>query len=510
MAGLGILRNIPFKELRHIMIKTMKYFLLTMILLSNFANHTVFARDNALDDYMSSSDPSKTCSHVLWSAAKNAGSLATQVISLPLRVVYKYPMQTIMLATAYLLPLALGETTSSIDMCPSSHGVALYTAWSCSAFNTPAFFDLTPKSEMDDDWIRMSSSDSRRRTLDPDQIRSGRTSGKQRKRTIPTKLTPAEKNLAKTLGIEKLGASSIKTITKTYTKTQTFENDPIADGASTAEPGSARVDHGYAFPPAPLFAKTLLESCLAAPAPASSAKHIITGKPTSFGAFLDVGSGLGYDSTLVIATGQFYSVALDIYPAQIRSMEARVAEILDPALRDRFHGQRMNILGQIPTHWSGQISVLNANRLLHFFNRGQTTEFWMRAHRLLMPGGRVIITSMAPASGSEIETVFNANVINGGSGEIASDLIMDLSGTPLAENNVRRPEAASMRPGYSRERLTHGETRITTTRVFHYHTAATLERFMNPESNPDRFRMINSYTHIAGGDSMVTVVAERQ
>lgn len=154
--------------------------------------------------------------------------------------------------------------------------------------------------------------------------------------------------------------------------------------------------------------------------------------------------------------------------------------------------------------------MLNANKVIHFFDPAQTRIFSERANSLLKKGGRLFLTCLTPSPGSEIEDFMREHEGEDLPGFVFYKLeTMLIHGTQLGDSRmleVRAPREGEESAHFFQEVLS---DRVITDRVMHYHTLETLTKVLG-----DGFRileaMITTPDENHGTDHMISIVAEKQ
>lgn len=299
----------------------------------------------------------------------------------------------------------------------------------------------------------------------------------------------------------------IEDVANCYRDALGFKKEIVHDGRanlfgqSMIIPGTLTRDYGWNFPPVPRVQKHLLEFCARAP-------HQVN--------MMDIGAGYGLDSMFALLTKNIKTLyALEKQKEQTELLKKVVIGSIQTNVDPKFplaHFKAFNkdFLTLAPSFSRGAFDVLNANKVVHFFDNDQTKTFGERSGSLLKKGGRLFLTCLTPTPGSEIEEFMNSQTESEFPGYVFyQQETMLIDGAIPGDSRmleVRKPTSAEQSAHFLQRDL--GD-RVVTDRVMHYHTAETLAKMLG--DNFDILEtMITTPEENNGTDHMISIVAQKK
>lgn len=272
-------------------------------------------------------------------------------------------------------------------------------------------------------------------------------------------------------------------------------------------PNTVVQDYGWNFPAVPRVQKHLLTFCAQA------------NKPVTM---MDIGAGFGVDSMCALLTKNIhFLVALEKQGAQVKYLKNTVEQSILQNVDSKFPLQsfkpiKKDFLTLDPskhTNYVGGFDVLNANKVVHFFDPKEMKNFVEKANTLLKPSGRLFLTCLTPTPGSEIESFMKTQEGDDFPGYVFYTQRTDLetiSGSLAPGKStmikVRKPAGIEKAAHFCQKDYIQYAL---TDRVMHYHTAQTLEKTLG-----EGFRiletMITTPEENHGIDYMISIVAEKK
>lgn len=336
---------------------------------------------------------------------------------------------------------------------------------------------------------------------------SNRTEEKSDTHTAPRTETFDPIEFVKTFVPEDSTEDYIEKVASCYRDAMTYkqeimhDNRPVLFGQSMILPNTVTKDYGWNFPPVPRVQRHLLEFCAQATSPLN---------------MMDIGAGYGIDSLFALLTKKIKNLyALENQKAQSELLkqvvEGSIRTNVDSAFPlSGFKVFKKDFLTLAPDFSRGAFNVLNANKVIHFFDPAQIGIFSERANSLLKKGGRLFLTCLTPSPGSEIEDFMKEH-----EGEDLPGFVfykqetMLIHGSQPGESRmleVRAPREGEESAHFFQRVLS---DRVITDRVMHYHTLETITKVLG-----DGFRiletMITTPDENHGTDHMISIVAEKQ
>jgi cyclopropane fatty-acyl-phospholipid synthase-like methyltransferase len=257
-------------------------------------------------------------------------------------------------------------------------------------------------------------------------------------------------------------------------------------------------DFGWTFPVVPRVQIKFLEFIVQAEQPVN---------------MMDIGAGWGFDSICVLFTKNVKTLyALESQKAQCEALKRTVTDSIrinvdkDFPLNG-FHAFKKDFLTLAPDFSKGLFHVLNANKVIHFFDPSQSKIFAERVTSLLVKGGRLFLTCLTPSPESMIEKFVNQQTDTTFPGYIFYRLQSKLDASNQKMVEVRKPKVNEI-GGYFFQKLVN-DNLAETHRVMHYHTKETLEKLLG-ENFSILETIITTPEENYGTDHMISIVAERQ
>lgn len=281
------------------------------------------------------------------------------------------------------------------------------------------------------------------------------------------------------------------------------DNRPIIFGQSVILPNTVVEDYGWTFPVVPRVQRHLLEFCAHAKNPVN---------------MMDIGAGYGLDSLFALLTRNVNNIyAFEKQKAQKELLEqvvkGSILTNVDPNFPlAGFKAFTKDFLTLAPNFSKGAFDVLNANKVIHFFDPEQTRIAGERFHSLLKSGGRLFLTCLTPSPGSIIKEFMDSQRGEDFPGYVfytQETELENLEGKTVPGTSrmleVRKPKETEKAAHFCQKAF---ENKVHTDRVLHYHTAETLARVLG-----DGFTiletMITSPEENYGTDHMISIVAEK-
>jgi SAM-dependent methyltransferase len=278
-------------------------------------------------------------------------------------------------------------------------------------------------------------------------------------------------------------------------------------GQQMIPPNTVTQDYGWNFPCIPRVQKHLLTFCAQASKPVT---------------MMNIGAGFGVDSMCALLKKNVrVLVALEKQGTQAKYLKTTVEQSIRINVDSLFPLEgfkpiKKDFLTLEPSKhegYPGGFDVLNANKLIHFFDPGQTKNFAEKAHALLRPGGRLFLTCLTPSPDSEIEKFMKTQEGNDFPGYVFYTQRTDLENVfgTLAPGKstmikVRKPVETEKAAHFCQKDYI---DYALTDRVMHYHTAQTLEKNLG-----DGFKILETIITTPeenyGTDHMISIVAERK
>lgn len=288
-----------------------------------------------------------------------------------------------------------------------------------------------------------------------------------------------------------------------YKKEIMHDNRPVLFGQSAILPNTVVEDYGWTFPSVPRVQRHLLEFCAQAEDPVN---------------MMDIGAGYGLDSMFALLTKKVKNLyALEKQKAQKELLErvvtGSIKQGVDPHFPlTGFKAFTKDFLTLAPDFSKGMFHVLNANKVIHFFDPNQTKIFGERATSLLKLGGRLFLTCLTPSPGSEIEKFMHSQEGEEFPGYIfytQETKLKEIQGTiGLGESRmleVRKPKQTEKSAHFCQREF---KGKVQTDRVMHYHTATTLAKVLGDEFTILE-TIITTPEENHGTDHMISIVAEK-
>ncbi|MBI2707150.1 MAG: hypothetical protein HYX35_02395 [Proteobacteria bacterium] len=288
-----------------------------------------------------------------------------------------------------------------------------------------------------------------------------------------------------------------------YKKEIMHDIRPVLFGQSAILPNTVVEDYGWTFPPVPRVQRHLLEFCAQAEDPVN---------------MMDIGAGYGIDSMFALLTKNVQNLyALEKQKKQKELLERVVRDSIQTYVDPHFpltgfKAFTKDFLTLAPDFSKGMFQVLNANKVIHFFDPNQTKIFGERATSLLKLGGRLFLTCLTPSPGSEIETFMNAHEAEDFPGYVfytQETKLKKIQGKTIPGESrmleVRKPKQTEKSAHFCQREF---KGKVQTDRVMHYHTATTLAKVLGDEFTIVE-TMITTPEENNGTDHMVSIVAEK-
>lgn len=260
-------------------------------------------------------------------------------------------------------------------------------------------------------------------------------------------------------------------------------------------------DYGWTFPPVPRVQKHLLEFCANAEKPVN---------------MMDIGAGYGLDSLFSLLTKNIKNLyALEKQKVQTELLKQVVIGSIKTNVDSNFplkafQAFNKDFLTLAPDFSKGGFDVLNANKVVHFFDIDQTKTFGERSGTLLKKGGRLFLTCLTPTPESKIENFMNSQEDSEFPGYVYYQ-----QETMLIDDNIPGDsQIFEVRQPTSNEKSAHFfqktyKKRVVTERVIHYHTIKTLAKMLG--DNFDILEtMITTPEENNGPDHMISIVAQKK
>ena len=286
-----------------------------------------------------------------------------------------------------------------------------------------------------------------------------------------------------------------------YKKEIIHDGRPQLFGQSAIPQNTVTTDYEWQFPPVPRVQRHLLEFCAKSKNPVN---------------MMDIGAGYGIDSLFALLTKNIKNLyALEKQKAQADLLKHVVTGSIHTHVSSEFPLQHFkafhkDFLTLAPDFSKGAFDVLNANKVVHFFDIDQTKIFAERSSSLLKKGGRLFLTCLTPTPGSEIEAFMNSQIEREFPGYVFYKQETRLIGMNIPGEShmleVRTPtpheQSAHFYQSISRDH-------VITDRVMHYHTSETLQSLLG--DNFDVIKtMITTPKENNGTDHMISIVAEKK
>lgn len=268
--------------------------------------------------------------------------------------------------------------------------------------------------------------------------------------------------------------------------------------------GQVIQDYGWNFPSIPRVQIHLLNFIAKAP-------HPVT--------MMDIGPGYGFDSLMALLTKNVKVLfAVENQKRQYDALKYTVTESIRQNVDASFP-----VSSFIPLHKNcltlpspfcpGAFNVLNANKVIHFFDEEETTKFATATSVLLPKGGILLLTCLTPTPGSEIETFMNSQKESNSPGyvfyRLQTEVLPDNTPGRSSVLEVRRPKTEEKSAYFLQKIYQDGDYAYAVTdRVMHYHTAETLKKIFEPAFKIVE-TMILTPEETYGTDHMISIVAER-
>ncbi|MBS0271379.1 MAG: hypothetical protein JSR85_01880 [Proteobacteria bacterium] len=274
-------------------------------------------------------------------------------------------------------------------------------------------------------------------------------------------------------------------------------------------PNTDTKDYGWSFRPHPNSLRELLEVC--------SQPHLKRA--------IDVGPGEGNETVAMLLTKRVHVTTFEKQSLQSKRLTQNVQTLTSKAdahfpLDIRFLSKAADFLtAEFKETFKGGYEIINANKVVHFFDPSQTSTFVKKVAFLLKPGGHLFITAVTPTPGSKFEKFIcfeKKNTFPDGYVfyRQENELNEDWSGIVGAPQTVevRTPKKEQSAHFRQTVRQTPRKAFAVTERVMHYHTEKTLG-----EALGNKFKIIKTFVITpkeTGGDDkyqehMISIVAER-
>ena len=275
------------------------------------------------------------------------------------------------------------------------------------------------------------------------------------------------------------------------------------------QPDTIIKDYGWSFRPYSNGLRELLEFC--------SQTHLKRA--------IDVGPGEGNETIAMLLTKRVHVTAYEKQTLQCNRLIQNVKKLMSEAdtqfpLDKRFLSKAADFLTvEFKESFKGQYEIINANKVIHFFDPSQTSTFVEKAAFLLKQKGRLFVTAVTPTPKSKIESFIcteKKNTFPGGyifykqENELNKEWTNIVGAPQIVE--VRTPKKEQSAHFYQTVRQAQKKAFAVTERVMHYHTEKTLA-----EALGDKFKIIKTFIitpkETGGNDEyqehMISIMAER-